>query len=211
VESTKKKIMKASAVWLAAAIVAVMGVTSCNTMMPQKIQAVRKTVTKSQNYKLSEFGGPSDSTLAFGLSSVWSVYMLQVDPDLPPVHCSIGMAGTVPQSKLSNADLYQSFVFYLPPVAVGSKMVPTRMFINGANAYYYTSFPLNSKKTLAFEAAKPGLLYLGDYGTDFSGVFEGVKKLGSSNELVCLEKMLPQFKKTEWERVIVDRIKELSK
>lgn len=188
--------------------------SSCASMVianPKKVIAVKAKSTKALSYKKTEYGSPSGNVLAFGLTGVPTVNMAQVDPDLPPVHARLGVAGVVSASKTPYEDVYFYYVVYLPPLAVGSKMATTHMFHNGAY-YYYITFPLNGDEDFSFAATRPGLLYLGDFSPDFVSMsLNGVKKVGSGHELFCLQKILPQFKGTEWEPVIQARIKELSK
>lgn len=200
--------------FLAAACAAfALSASGCASMVvanPRKVVAVKEKSAKTVSYKNAEYGGPSDHTLAFGLTGVPDLNMVQVDPDLPPVHAKLGVAWAVGAKQTPYDDALYYYIVYLPPLAVGSKMATSYMFFNGAS-YYYITFPLNSEERFSFAATKPGLLYLGDFSPDFRSMsLNGVKKVGSSQELFCLRKMLPRFKGSEWEAVIEERIKELA-
>jgi hypothetical protein len=177
------------------------------------------------------YGSPKDSVLVYG--SLWTnspadsllgavgarrnyyangLQMLQLNPSKPPM--------------VITPARYES-TFYTYPLPLGSS-IRIFYFYEATNTMRSENFlGLQGRSPADRRLEKPGLCYLGSlvytdrgYAEKKFGIRDDEKyiykeydffPIGDATELEALKAILPKYKKTEWEPLILDRIKELKK
>ena len=192
------------------------------------------TSTPKSIYKINEtasgeniFSAPTNSTLLFGFISkentglrsknlpVYKIEFVQINPNMPPMFITPG------NDKKDRAMIYTS------PVPVGSvfkiaswddkigridygisKDENLLGGLAGFSDLYGRIYPSFSQ-SIIINASNPGLCYYGSYILDKDR--ENFTVDTKKTELDALKLLLKNYKKTPWENIITERIKELKK
>ena len=162
---------------------------------------VTTNISKADFREAAESGTPENSVIFFGAySDTAGIEWSQIDPDYPADY-------------LKANDIFGSAYFCSAPVAPGSTYRLEFLQVKNVACIY----SLNFKNLDIHVPQKPGLYYVGS----FDGItaveksenkeissFHFIKKMKLS-EKSLLKKVLSNYKGTEWESVIRERMEEL--
>lgn len=196
---------------------------ACATIALAAISCQTGPLVYNKPVSSREYGDPSTSALVYGSAcqaknalnaigtrTIDRMEMVQLNPRQKPM---IIAPGTVKYS------------FYTAPVPVGSslKIFYFETNVGRVTTMYYRG--IQGKGPADIRVEKPGLVYLGslefvgkdraqkdaDDGPGATKVVFDLYPVGAQKEIDVLRDILPKFKRTAWEPLIVARIKELEK
>ncbi len=166
----------------------------------------KKVLINGKRLKPKDFASPKENTLSFFTLKKKSG--LFGDPDVSAILVQVDPSGEhyiLEAAKASNG------LRVFAPIQAKSDMqiVQTTWVTSGANetVTHYQNFPLCSTPdiTMRFKTKKAGLQYLGEYKIqDGNYVY-----MDSKEELESLINLKKYVEKTEWEKLVDKRIKEL--
>ena len=191
-------------------------IMSCTTIKESKPFLYNKEVAKKQ------YGDPSNTTLVFGSVSgevstsgymyddIYKLTYIQLNPQKDAMVISPGRVGTT---------------FFTQPLPLGLSLKLAYFYYKpNYQTFIYNYSGVQGKSPIDFCTEKPGLLYLGSfvYCTEeyaktkketFSFFYNNRNfyPVGTISELASLKSILPYYKGTAWEPIILKRIEELSK
>ncbi len=191
-------------------------IMSCTTIQESRPFLYNKEVVKK------EYGDPSNTTLVFGsvsadvgifgniLDNIYRLTYIQLNPQKDAMVISPGRVGPT---------------FFTQPLPLGLSLKLAYFYYKpNSQTIIYNYRGVQGKSPIDFRTEKPGLLYLGSF-VYCTEEYAKTKKetfsfrynnrdfypVGTISELTSLKSILPYYKGTAWEPIILKRIEELSK